>query len=157
MDNRHVCPECDKPYKHLMTHLQNKHKWDVDDIFNYKSRDKVSGEEDTARKVAEAELEVESSVTRSVDKSVMMYALTDMNNTIQDVYNLIDESMKTAVIEAGKIYRRSGGDEVDGPRTDVARLVREILQPSSERLREYITHELCRICDELKVGVIVNV
>ena len=107
MDNRHVCPECDKPYKHLMTHLQNKHKWDVDDIFNYKSRDKVSGEEDVARKAEEAELEVESSVTRSVDKSVMMYALTDMNNTIQDVYNHIDESMKTVVMEAEKMYHRN--------------------------------------------------
>lgn len=153
MDNRHVCPECNKPYKHLLTHLQNKHEWDVEDIFNYDPKAK----ELDARKNSEIELEVESTVARSVDKSVMMHALSDMNSAIRSMYDQIDESMTNTVIEAGKIYRRSGEDEIDGPRTDVTRVVREILQPSSERLRECIIHELCRISNELKVNVVMNI
>ena len=27
MDDRHVCPECNKSVKHLAPHLKNKHKW----------------------------------------------------------------------------------------------------------------------------------
>ena len=77
MDNRLICPECNKPYKHLIAHSQNKHEWEVEDIFNYnlKSKDVNGGEKDAARKVTEAELEVESTVRRSVDKIVMMHAL----------------------------------------------------------------------------------
>ena len=99
-----------------------------------------------ARKNSEIELEVESTVARSVDKSVMMHALSDMNSAIRSMYDQIDESMTNTVIEAGKIYRSSGEDEIDGPRTDVTRVVRKILQPSSERL----------LSNELKVNVIMN-
>ena len=93
------CPECNKPYKHIIAHLKNKHGWDVEDIFNYKPNDNIGGEEDAARKVSEAELEVESSVRRSVDKTVMMHALTDLNITIRDVYERLESSMKNIVVE----------------------------------------------------------
>ena len=155
MDNRLICPECNKPYKHLITHLQNKHAWEVEDIFNYdpKSKDAVDGEKDTARKVTEAELEAESTVRRSVDKIVMMHALNDLNVAIRDVYGQMEASMKDTMMIAEKIVRRDGDDEIDGPRTDVTRRVREILQPSSQYLRECILHELCRISDELKTDI----
>ena len=155
MDNRLICPECNKPYKHLIAHLQNKHDWEVDDIFNYNSKSKndADGEEDAARKVTEAELEVESTVRRSVDKTVMMHALNHLNMAIRNVYDLIEASMKTIVMEAGKIYRRAGNDEINGPRTDVTRRVQGILQPSSQYLQECILHELCRISDGLKSNI----
>ena len=92
------CPECNKPYKHIIAHLKNKHGWDVEDIFNYKPNDNISGEENAARKVSEAELEVESSMRRSVDKTVMMHA-------IRDVYERLESSMKNIVVDARKIYR----------------------------------------------------
>ena len=151
------CPECNKPYKHIITHLKNKNGWNVEDIFNYKPNDNISGEEDTVRKVSEAELEVESSVRRSVDKTVMMHALTDLNITIRDVYERLESSMKNIVADARKIYRRAGGDEIDGPRNDETRRVREILQPSSEYLKECILHEFCRISNELKTDIISTV
>ena len=102
MDNRLICPECNKPYKHLITHLQNKHAWEVEDIFNYdpKSKDAVDGEKDTARKVTEAELEAESTVRRSVDKIVMMHALNDLNVAIRDVYGQMEASMKDTIMIA---------------------------------------------------------
>ena len=151
MDN---CPECNKPYKHLIAHLKNKHGWNNEDISNYRSKDTIIGEGEAARKVSEAELEVESSVRRSVDKTVMMYALTDLNIAICDVYERLESSMKNIVNEAGKIYRRAGADVIDGPRYDVTRHVREILQPSSEYLKECILHELCRVSNELKTDII---
>ena len=156
MDNRLICPECNKPYKNLITHLQNKHAWEVDDIFSYNSKSKNAAirEEDAARKVTEAELEVESTVRRSVDKTVMMYALTDLNIAIRDVYCQMEASMKDTVTIALKLCRRDGDDEIDGPRTDVTRRVRDILQPSSQYLQECILHELCRISDGLKVDII---
>ena len=152
MDNRLVCPECNKPYKHLIMHLQNKHAWEVEDIFNYNSKSKngAIGEEDAVRKVTEVELEVESTVRRSVDKTVMMHALNDLNMAIRGVYDRMGASMNTIVMEAGKIYRRAGDDEIDGPRTDVTRLLRNTLQPSSQYLQECILHELCRISEVLK-------
>ena len=58
-----------------------------------------------------------------------------------------------AMMIAEKIVRRDGDDEIDGPRTDVTRRVREILQPSSQYLRECILHELCRISDKLKTDI----
>ena len=154
MDNLQVCPECNKPYKHLMAHLKNKHAWEVEDIFNSrKSNDAESSEQDTARKVSETELEVESTVRRSVDRAIMMIALSDLNMAIRDVYEQLEASMKNTVTEARKIYRRVGDDEIDGPRTDVTRRVRELLQPSSQYLRECVLHELCRIANELKVNI----
>ena len=156
MDNRLICPECNKPYKHLIAHLQNKHEWEVEDIFSYnsKSKDGDDGEKDAARKVTEAELEVESTVRRSVDKIVMMHALNDLNMAIRNVYDRMETSMKTIVVEAGKIYQRAGNDEIDGPRTDVTRRIQGILQPSSQYLQECILHELCRISDGLKANII---
>ena len=156
MDNRLICPECNKPYKHLITHLQNKHNWEVEDIFNYnfKSKDATGGEREAACKVTEAELEVGSIVRRSVDKTVMMHALTDLNAAICEVYGRIEVSMKTIVMEAGKIYRRVGNDEIDGPRTDITRRVQEILHPSSQYLQECILHELCHISGRLKLNII---
>ena len=155
MDSRLICPECNKPYKHLITHLQNKHAWEVDDIFSYNSKSKNAedGEKDAARKVTEVELEVESIARRSVDKIVMMHALNDLNMAIRNIYGQMEASMKTIVMEAGKIYRRAGNDEIDGPRTDVTRRVQGILQPSSQYLQECILHELCRISDELKTNI----
>ena len=46
MDGRLICPECNKPNKHLISHLKNKHEWEVEDIFNYnlKSKDANDGE-----------------------------------------------------------------------------------------------------------------
>ena len=92
-----------------------------------KSKDVDDGEKDTARKVTEAELEVESTVRRSVNKIVMMHALNDLNMAIHNIYDRMEASMKTIVVEAGKIYRRAGNDEIDGPRTDVTRRVQGIL------------------------------
>ena len=136
--------------------MQNKHAWEVDDIFSYNSKSKnvAIGEEDAARKVTETELEVESTVQRSVDKTVMMHALTDLNIAICDVYGQMEASMKDTVTIALKLSRRDGDDEIDGPRTDFTRRVREILQPSSQYLRERILHELCRISDGLKADII---
>ena len=110
MDNRLICPECNKPYKHLITHLQNKHAWEVDGIFSYdsKSKNAEDGEKDAARKVTEVELEVESIARPSVDKIVTMHALNDLNMDIRNIYGQMEASMKTIVIEAGKIYRRAG-------------------------------------------------
>ena len=155
MDNRDICPECSKPYKHLITHLQNKHGWDVADIFNYdpKSKDNANAEKNEARKVSEAELEVESTVRRSVDKAVMMIALSGLNVAIHDVYGQIEACMKNTVMEARKIYRRAGDDEIDGPRTDITRRVREVLESSSQYLRECMLHELCRITNELRTNI----
>ena len=133
--------------------MKNKHAWEVDDIFNFrKSKDEI-GQQDTARKVSETELEVESTVRRSVDRAVMMIALSDLNMAIRDVYEQLEASMKNTVTEARKIYRRVGDDEIDGPRTDVTRRVHELLQPSSQYLRECILYELCRIANELKVNI----
>ena len=98
---------------------------------------------------------MESTVRRSVDKTVMMHALTDLNIAIRDVYGQMEASMKDTVTIALKLCRRDGDDEIDGPRTDVTRRVREI-QPSSQYLRECILHELCRISDGLKAGIIKN-
>ena len=80
----------------MITHLQNKHAWEVDDIFSYNSKSKNAaiGEEDAARKVTEAELEMESTVRRSVDKIVMMHTLNDLNMVIHDVYGQMEASMK---------------------------------------------------------------
>ena len=154
MESSQLCPECNKPYKHLIAHLKNKHGWEVEDIFNSrKSKDAESGEQETARKVPETDLEVESTVRRSVDRAVMMIALSDLNEVIRDVYGRMETSMKNIVMEAGKIYRRVGDDEIDGPRTDVTRRVREVLQPSSQYLRECVLHELCRIANELKANI----
>ena len=159
MDNRLICPECNKPYKHLITHLRNKHAWEVEDTFNYdaKSKNAEDGEKDAPRKVTDAELEMESTVRRSVDKIVMMHALNDLNMAIRDVYGQMEAGMKDTVMIALKICRRDGDDEIDGPRTDVTKRVRELLQPSSQYLRECILHELCRISNELKTDIISTV
>ena len=84
----------------------------------------------------EAELEVESTVRDSVDKIVMMHALNNLNTVIRNVYDRIESSMKTIVIEAGKTYRHAGNNEIDGPRTDVTRCV--ILKLSSQYLQDCI-------------------
>lgn len=150
------CPECDKPYKHLTTHLKNKHGWDVDDIFSVKSKNdnKEDEEQIVTHKVSEANLEVEAMVRRSVDKTVMMHALNDLNLALRDVYGQVEASMNDTVLSALKIYRREGDDEIDGPRTDVTKRVREILQPSCQYLRECFLHELCRISEGLKLELI---
>ena len=43
----------------------------------------------------------------------------------------MEASMKDTVKIALKLFRRDDDDEIDGPRADVTRCVREILQPSS--------------------------
>ena len=102
-----------------------------------KSKYADDGEKDAAREMTEAKLEVESTVRRSVDKIVTMHALNDLNMTICNVYDRMEASMKTIVVEAGKIYRRAGNDKIDVPRTDVTRRVQGILKPSSQ----YSVHE----------------
>ena len=155
MDSHHVCPVCNKSYKHLIAHLKNKHNWEVEDIFNFQNtKDDESDGKDVARKVSEKEVEAESTVGRLVDKAIMMNALLKLDGAISDVYTGIEVDMRNTAMEAGKIYRRLGRDEVDGPRTDITRRVREILQPSSQYLRECILHELSRIRDELKINII---
>ena len=156
----HVCPECDKTFKHLIPHLRNKHAWDVADIFDFKTKQKeseilptneiVDESQFAARKVSEVELEVEANARREVDKAVMMYALAEMNTAIRDMYRKIESSMANITMEAASVYARAGGDVIDGPRRDSTRQVREILEPSFEYLRECVTHELCRISGELK-------
>ena len=155
MDSQNICPVCNKSYKHLIAHLKNKHNWEVEDIFNFrKSKDDKSDEKDAARKISEAEVEMESTVRRSADKALMMIALSNLNAAISDVYAGIEVDMKNTAMEARNIYRHAGWDEIDGPRTDITRRVREILQPSSQYLRECILHELSRIRDELKINII---
>ena len=66
----------------------------------------------------------------------------------------MEASMKDTVTIALKLCRRDGDDEIDGPRTDVTRCVWEILQPSSQYLRQCILHELCCISDGLKGDII---
>jgi len=167
----HVCPECNKSFKHLIPHLKNKHAWQVDDIFDFTRKvndsktkdvefhDVASGESEidesrcAARKVSEFELEVESNARRAVDKTVMMHALAEINTAIRDMYETMEASMQNITMEAGKIYMRAGGDVIDGPRLDSAKRVRSILKPSSEYLRECVTHELCRISGELKSDI----
>ena len=46
-----------------------------------------------------ADLEVESIVKRSVDKTVMMHALTDLNVAIRDVYERMEASMNAIAME----------------------------------------------------------
>ena len=155
MDSYHVCPVCNKSYKHLIAHLKNKHNWEVEDIFNFqKTNEHKNDEKDAARKISEAEVEVESTVRRFLDKAVMMVALSNLNAAISDVYTGVEMDMKHTTLEAGKIYRRTCREQVDGTRTDITRRVRETLQPSSQYLRECILHELSRIRDELKTNII---
>ena len=78
----HLCPECDKSFKHLIPHLKNKHAWQVEDIFYFNRKvhgsktneaelaDVASGDDVmdesrfSARKVSEIELEMESNARR---------------------------------------------------------------------------------------------
>ena len=80
--------------------------------------------------------------------------MMNLNAAISNVYTEIEMDMKHTAMEAGKIYRRTCREEVDGPRTDITRRVQETLQPSSQYLRECILHELSRIRDELKTNII---
>ena len=138
----HVCPECDKSFKHLIPHLKNKHAWQVEDIFDFNRKvygsktkdaalhDVASGDDVldesrfAARKVSAIELEVESNARREVDKTVMMHALSEMNNAIRDMYEKMEASMQNITMEAGKIYMRADGDVIDGPRRDSTKRVR---------------------------------
>ena len=83
----------------------------------------------------------------------MMHALNHLNMAIRNVYDRMETSMKTIVVEAGKIYQRAGNNEIDGPITNISRRVQRILQPSSQYLQECILHELCRISDGLKPNI----
>ena len=178
----HVCPECDKSFKHLIPHLKNKHAWQVEDIFNFNRKVYGSSEKETelhdvgnvegamdeddddhddesqyaVRKVSEVELQelqVEANARRAVDKTVMMHGLGEINSAIRNMYENIEESMQKIVTEASKIYMRTGGDVIDGPRLDSSKRVRAILKPSSEHLCECVMHELCHISSQLKSNI----
>ena len=43
----HVCPECDKSFKHLIPHLKNKHAWQMEDILNFNRKVYGSSEKET--------------------------------------------------------------------------------------------------------------
>ena len=78
--------------------------WDVGDIFDFKKtkltdvkkdRDAASGEETSmeedesrysARKLSEVELEVEGTVRRGVDRTLMLRGLTHINAVVGEVY-----------------------------------------------------------------------
>ena len=168
-----ICPECDKPFKHLIAHLKNTHKWDVADIFDFRKEQKIrnvkkdvaSGKETNnddddddelryaARKVSEVELEVEATVRRAVDKALMMRALIDINATVGDVYTRIESEMRSIAAEAHQKYTRAGRDVIDGPRRDIMNHLHDILRPSCDHLRECAMHELCRIAGVLKYDI----
>ena len=166
-NKRHVCPECDKSFKHLIPHLKSMHAWNVEDIFDFKVKEKNSLADmsiDTAsdsideslyaaRKVSDVELEAEhanANARRAVDKLMVMNALSEMNSSIGAMYEKIEKRMKEILAEVATTFMRGGGDVVDGPRRDSMRRVRETLEPSCEYLRECTTYEMCRIADELK-------
>ena len=105
-NKRHLCPECDKSFKHLIPHLKSKHAWNVEDIFDFNEKEKnsltvmstdaasdaIEEARYSARKVSEVELEEEQS-RRAVDKLILMNALSEMSGTIGAIYEKIENRM----------------------------------------------------------------
>jgi hypothetical protein len=166
-NKRHLCPECDKSFKHLIPHLKSKHAWNVEDIFDFKKKEKnsltvmstdaasdaIEEARYSARKVSEVELEEEhanANARRAVDKLILMNALSEMSGTIGAMYEKIENGMNEISSDVTASLMRTGYDTVDGPRRDSMRCVRETLEPSCQHLRECMTHEMCRIVQQLK-------
>ena len=167
-----ICPTCDKPVDHLVNHLKKIHEWEVVDILDVmEGKLMTDGRKDAVvaaavsreelRRVAlddsnfvtqpsKLELEVEGEAKRAVDMALMMRALTDMNVAVGAVYKRIESDIQDIASEAHGKYIFAGRDVIDGPRRDRMKHLRDILVPSSEHLRECVTHELCRISNVLK-------
>ena len=167
-----ICPSCDKPSEQLIVHLKSAHGWDLIDIIDVMeaklmmdgkkaTADAAAGSSEELRSATLAdsiftvpptklELEVEGEAKRAMDRALMMHALADMNMAIGDVYKRIESNMRDIASEAQGKYMFAGRDVIDGPRRDILKNLRDVIVPSCDQMREYVTHELCRISNVLK-------
>ena len=166
-NKRHICPDCGKSFKHLITHLKSKHAWKVEDVFDFKEKEKnsltvmstdaasdaIEEAQYSARKISEFEVEEEQAnvIARgAIDKLILINTLSEMKAVIGSVYRNVENKMSIISSNVATSVRHSGYDEVDGPTRDWTRCVRKTLEGSCEHVCAILTYEMFRLDGELK-------
>ena len=163
------CPECGKSFKHLITHLINRHAWDVNNFNRKMDGSETAMAQDNETKIEaekDPETALESDIKQKIevliDELVWVQSLREMDNAISNMYEKIEACMKNIMLSTYMIDDWEVVDEPkvdtlkrirDKPKLDTLKRIRKILKPSSEHLHETVIHELSHIGDQLKLNL----
>ena len=163
------CPECGKSFKHLLSHLINRHAWDVNDFNRKMDGSETAMSQDNEKKFdaekdpeTDLESEEEEEVKQKIDELVWVQSLGEMDHAIRNMYEKIEACMKNIMLSIYMIADWEIEDESlfdtpkrirDKPKIDKIKRISKILKPSSEHLHETIIHELSHIGDQLKLNL----
>ena len=173
-----TCPECNKPVKHLVPHLKNKHKWCTTSFKdNMKELEKAEAhpvyplipepkkprvwphyapepmkmDEDGVEK-HNSDIILESSVMQRFDQLAWIRARRELDNAIRNTYESLEECfLKQCLFEGEKINLRYDSAVV---KYDVAiKRIRDTLKSSCDDLHSEVICEMEKLEDKLKVDL----
>ena len=147
------CPECGKSFKHLLSHLINRHAWDVNDFNRKMDGSETALSQDNEKKFdgeKDPETDLESDVKQKIDELVWVQSLREMDHAIRNMYEKIEACMENIMLST---YMIADWEVVDESKLDTLKRIRKILKPSSEHLHETVIHELSHIGDQLKLNL----
>ena len=175
-----TCPECNKPVKHLVPHLKNKHKWCTTSFKdNMKELEKAEAhplypltpepkkprvwphyapepmkmDEDGVEKCAkDNDSDRERFVMRRFDLLAWIRARRELDNAIRNTYESLEECfLKQCLFEGEKINLRYDSTVV---KYDVAiKRIRDTLKSSCDDLHSEVICEMEKLEDKLKVDL----
>ena len=175
-----TCPVCNKPVKHLVPHLKNKHKWCTTSFKdNMKELEKAEAhpvypltpeskkprvwphyapepmkmDEDRVEKCAkDNDSDRERFVMRRFDQLAWIRARRELDNAIRNTYESLEECfLKQCLFEGEKINLRSDSTVV---KYDVAiKRIRDTLKSSCDDLHSEVICEMEKLEDKLKVDL----